>query len=88
MCLLPWYYVFNAEYPKEPRGHSKTMSGQSLPIGVENFISMSFQSLCVSPIYIITNKPDLTKYYLLVKSTKIILGEFRLFLPIQLTYFN
>ena len=28
ICLLPWYYVFNAEYPKEPRGYSKSMSGQ------------------------------------------------------------
>ena len=34
-------YVFNAEYPKETRGHSKNMSGQTLPIGVENFISKS-----------------------------------------------
>ena len=41
ICLLPWYYVFNAEYPKEPTGHSKSMSGQTLPIVVENFISKS-----------------------------------------------
>lgn len=25
-------------YPKEPSGHSKSMSGQTLPIVVENFI--------------------------------------------------
>ena len=25
--------------------------------------NISFQSLCVSPIYVITNKPDLTKYH-------------------------
>ena len=41
ICLLPWYYVFNAEYPKEPRGNSKNMSGQTLPVGEENFISKS-----------------------------------------------
>ena len=49
ICLLGSYYVFNAEYPKGPTGHSKNIymflehillsrSGQTLPMGVENFI--------------------------------------------------
>ena len=50
ICLLAAYYVFNAQYPKGPTGHSKNIymflehvllgnSSQSLPIGVENFLS-------------------------------------------------